>query len=264
MDDSFLSLFWQPYLAGLAMAILLPLLGLYLRLREEWLAALAYGQVGAAGALLALPLGVPGTLGGLAASLAVALTKGRLDAWLKPGVVFPLLLLLGWGASLLLSANLPVVERLGHALFEGQLYFVGRDQLYLSLGLLVLGGAYLWRRGRFLLVQHLYPASETIRGSFRLHFDLLAAAGMAVAVMSLGVMGAFALAFVPPWVAFVQGQHWRQAAWWAVLLSVFGYTLAFAGALYLDQPLGPLLVVTLVALGLCTAIGAKGRITKAL
>ncbi|WP_303784465.1 metal ABC transporter permease [Azovibrio restrictus] len=271
MAETLFDLFWRPYLAGLAMAILLPLLGLYLRLRDEGLAALAYGQVGAAGALLALMLGLPGAAGGVAASLGVALGKGRLESWLGPGALFPLLLLLGWGGSVLLTANLPVAERLGQALFEGQLYFVGTGLLGLSLLMLLLGVVFLRHQSRYLLLLHLHPASEAVRGGpglrARLGFDLVAAAGTAVAVMSLGVMGTFALAFVTPWLAFVAGRSWRRALVWAVLPALLAYSLAFAAALYLDQPPGPLLVVSLVLVGLIArgaVTGAGHAITKAL
>ena len=68
-------IFLQPFLTGLAFAILLPLLGAYLRLRDEWLAALAFAQTAAAGSLLALLAGLPLMLGGLALIGAVA--RGR-------------------------------------------------------------------------------------------------------------------------------------------------------------------------------------------
>ena len=45
-------LFLMPFLTGLGLALLLPVLGCFLRLRDEWLAALAYAHVAAAGALL--------------------------------------------------------------------------------------------------------------------------------------------------------------------------------------------------------------------
>ncbi|MBP8195351.1 MAG: hypothetical protein KAX60_08300, partial [Azonexus sp.] len=61
-------LFLIPFLTGLGLAVLLPLLGCYLRLRDEWLAALAYSHVAAAGALLALIGGLPPALGGIAAA----------------------------------------------------------------------------------------------------------------------------------------------------------------------------------------------------
>ena len=47
-------LFLLPFLTGLGLALVLPVLGCFLRLRDEWLAALAYAHVAAAGALLAL------------------------------------------------------------------------------------------------------------------------------------------------------------------------------------------------------------------
>ena len=68
MSDSLLLLvdpvFAQPFLTGLAYAVLLPLVGAYLRLRDEWLAALAFAQTAAAGALLAMLAGLPLLLGG--------------------------------------------------------------------------------------------------------------------------------------------------------------------------------------------------------
>ena len=57
-------LFLLPFLTGLGLAVLLPVLGCYLRLRDEWLAALAYANVAAAGALLGLVGGLPPAAGG--------------------------------------------------------------------------------------------------------------------------------------------------------------------------------------------------------
>ena len=66
-DVLFDPLFAEPFATGLTFAILLPLLGCYLRLRDEWLAALAFAQTAAAGSLLAMLFGLPLALGGLAA-----------------------------------------------------------------------------------------------------------------------------------------------------------------------------------------------------
>ena len=52
-------LFRLPFLTGLTFALVLPVLGMYLRLREEWLAALAFAQVAAAGSLASSILGLP-------------------------------------------------------------------------------------------------------------------------------------------------------------------------------------------------------------
>ncbi|MDR1228196.1 MAG: hypothetical protein LBK55_04130 [Azoarcus sp.] len=256
-----LALFWRPGLTGALLALLLPLLGLYLRLRQEYWAALAYGQVGAAGALGALALGVPQIAGGLALSLAVAGMKHRLEKCLPAAGLFPLLFILGWSVSLLLTANLPGVERLGAALFEGQLYFAGAEMLCGAALALALGGFFLWRAGRLLLLACLCPAHFHARRlpawPVRAGFDLLAAASLALAVMSLGVMGAFALVFIPPWLVFALAPGWRAALAAAPVLALLAYTLAFALALVHDQPFGPVLALVLGALALPVAVAAR-------
>jgi zinc transport system permease protein len=130
-DLLFDPLFAQPFATGLAFAILLPLLGCYLRLRDEWLAALAFAQSAAAGSLLAMLAGLPLALGGLAAAALAAALKHAFEGATRgtQGAAYAMLLLLGWGISVLLVANLPLAERMGHALFDGQLYFTDRSHL---------------------------------------------------------------------------------------------------------------------------------------
>ena len=53
-DLLFDPLFRVPFFTGLLLAGLLPLIGMYLRLRGEWLAALAFAQMASAGALVAM------------------------------------------------------------------------------------------------------------------------------------------------------------------------------------------------------------------
>jgi zinc transport system permease protein len=84
-------------------------------------------------------------------------------------------------------------------------------------------------------------------------FDLLAALGLALATMILGVMGAFALVFVPPWLAFRRAGDWRSSLLLALAIGVAAYVAAFALALGLDQPFGPVLALLLVVLGLVIA-----------
>ena len=266
MDDFLLqlALFWRPGLTGALLALLLPFLGLYLRLRQEYWAALAYGQLGAAGALGALALEFPPLAGGLAASLAVAGMKHRLEKRLPPAGLFPLLFILGWGLGLLLSANLPHVERLGAALFEGQLYFAGVEMSWGAAVAVVAGGVFLRKAGRSLLLAWLCPAhfhaQRFSTWPVRLGFDLLVAASLALAVMSLGVMGAFALVFVPPWIVFALAPSWRGACIAAPVLSLVGYTLAFALALTCDQPFGPTLALVLAGMSvLCLPFVVMSR-----
>jgi zinc transport system permease protein len=247
-----LELFWRPALTGALLVLLLPLLGLYLRLRGEYWAARAYGQTGGVGALAAMALGLPPIAGGLALSLVLAGLKYRLEKCLPPAGLFPLLFILGWSASLLLTANLPGVERLGAALFEGQLYFAGVEMLYCAALALLVGVVFLLRWGAALLWVDLYPAHFYAQGlpewPVRVGFDLLIAASLALAVMSLGVMGAFALVFVPAWLVFAFSPGWRVALFATPILGLLAYALAFMLALLYDQPFGPMLSLVLGAM----------------
>lgn len=243
-------LFLHPFLAGLLLAILLPVLGAYLRLREEWLAALAYAHVGAAGALAATVLALPALAGGLSGALLAAGLK-NLGSSARSGAALPVLLLLaGWSLAVLLAANFPLAERLGHALFDGQLYFADASQLaWVAAGSALLV-VVLHRLSRRLLLARLYP--DFFRGRalpiapVRFGFDLTAALVLMLATTTLGVMGAFALVFIPPWLAFARARSWRGGLLVAVGLGLIAYLAAFALALHFDQPFGPVLAGILV------------------
>lgn len=250
-------LFLIPFLTGLACAIMLPVLGCYLRLRDEWLAALAYSHVAAAGALLALVAGMAPVLGGLAMAALVGGVRRLFARRLTGGAGDALLLLGGWSGAVLLAANAPMAERLGHALFDGQLYFAGSEQLWP----VAVGGAVallaLRALSSRLLLARVYPDLFRMRGlsawPIQIGFDLMAALSLAMATMTLGVMGAFALVFIPPWLAFRRAANWRAGLRWALTIGVLAYVVAFALALGLDQPFGPVLALLLVLAGLIVA-----------
>ncbi|NJA88503.1 ABC transporter [Rhodocyclus tenuis] len=253
------ALFGGPFATGLCFAVALPLLGTYLRLRDEWLAALAFAQTAAAGALLAMLAGVPLALGGAGVAVLAATAKHFFEGAVRgaQGVFFALLLVLAWAASVLLAANLPLAERMAHALFDGQLYFSDAAQLVEGALCALAAMIVLRLLSRRLLLAHFFP--EMLRASgqrperARLVFDLLVAATLALATMSIGVMAAFALIFVPPLVAGRWAGHWRRALIVAVVCGIAAYTVAFVLALALDQPFGPLLgglLVVVAALAL--------------
>lgn len=250
-------LFLIPFLTGLVFAILLPLLGSYLRLRDEWLAALAYSHVAAAGALLALVTALPPALGGLASAALAGAGKRFFAHRLAGDASYALLLLGGWALAVLLAANHPMAERLGHALFDGQLYFAALQQLGMVLLGSVIALLVLRRLSARLLLAHVYPDFFRIRGlsawPTQSGFDLVAALALALATMSLGVMGAFALVFIPPWLAFRRAPRWRSGLLFALLIGVLAYIVAFGLALWLDQPFGPVLALVLIVVGLVIA-----------
>jgi zinc transport system permease protein len=250
-------LFLIPFLTGLGLAILLPVLGCYLRLRDEWLAALAYSHVAAAGALLGLVGGISPAMGGVFAAGLAGAGKRLFSRRLSGGASYAFLLLGGWSVAVLLAANQPMAERLGHALFDGQLYFSGSEQLWLVAIAVPVALGLLRRLSSHLLLAHTYPDFFRIKGlrawPTQIGFDLLAALCLALATMSLGVMGAFALVFIPPWLAFRRAANWRSGLWWALGAGILSYVAAFALALWLDQPFGPVLALLLVLVGLLVA-----------
>ncbi len=252
-DDIFLI----PFLTGLCLALALPILGCFLRLRDEWLAALAYAHVAAAGALLALVGGMAPAIGGMGAAALAGAGKRFFSKRLAGGAAFALMLLGGWALAVLLAANQPLAERLGHALFDGQLYFSGSDNLYFVLPWCLFSIPLLAWLSRQLLLARIYPdyfhAQHLPAWPVLSGFDLLAALTLALATMTLGVMGGFALVFVPPWIVFRRARSWHSGLLLSSLIGSVGYVAAFAIALGLDQPFGPVLALLLIAVGLLIA-----------
>lgn len=252
----FPGLFLQAFLTGMGYAVLLSVLGCYLRLRDEWLAAFAYSHVAAAGALCALAAGVPLLSGGLGLAALAALLKHLLAERLRlaGGTAYALLLLLGWAVSVLLTSNLPMAERLGHALFDGQLYFADASQLALAGASLAVALPLLALLSRRLLLARVYPdffgARRLPAWQVHLGFDLLTVAVLAAATMSLGVMASFAMVFVPSWLAFLYGNGWRRGIMLSSCFGAAAYMLAFYLALRLDQPFGPTLAMVLGGAGM--------------
>lgn len=249
MSDLLASLFLVPFLTGLAIALVLPALGCYLRLRQEWLAALAYPNVAAAGALAAMAAGLPLAAGGVGAAVGAVAVKRLAVARLGQSAAFALFLVVGWAVAVLFAANLPMADRLGHGLFDGQLYFTDGTHLLLSILCLAVVLPALAGLSRRLLLVQIYPHHCRLRGlatwPVQLGFDLLAVLVLAVSTMSLGVMGTFALAFVPAWVAFARAANWRRGVGIALGLGATAYMVAFGLALQFDQPFGPVLALLL-------------------
>lgn len=243
-------LFHWPLLTGLVLALTLPALGAMLLLRDEWLAALGLSHLAAAGSLLAIALGLPGLLGGLAIALVGGATKTILKG--QGNLIYAVMLLLGWSGLLLIAANSHAGSAMGQAMIEGQLYFAGTLELA-SVVVLAIGLAILmpwW--GPRLLRAHYFPDDDRAnqRPAWRWHlgFDLSVASAIAVSVYSLGVMASFALLLMPAWIAFQIAPNWRWTLILSTLLGVSGYLIGFALSLSLDQPFGPIQVLVLLAM----------------
>lgn len=249
-------LFRVPFANGLLLALVLPLLGCYVRLRNEWLAALGLAQVTAAGGVTAILLGIHPLAGALGAAVIAAGVKGRTER--SGNDVYAVLLFFGWSAALVGAANSVRGEELSHALLEGQLYFTTWANLGGALALVAIAAAAGPWLSKRLLLEHFFPEHQASNGQapWRLHlgFDLLVALSVALATESIGVMATFCLVFFPPWVAFRIASSWKRALVHAAGISVTAYLVAFVLAILFDQPFGPVLVGVLVATGLLRRI----------
>lgn len=244
------SLFLLPFLAGLPLAILLPVLGNLLRLRDEWLAALGLAHLAGAAGLAGLAAQVPAVLGAPVGALAGGVLKHLLGA--RGNSVFGLMILAGWASTLLIAANTALGDALAHGVVDGQLYFAGTRELAAALAVGLIGMVALpWLTPR-LIRARLFPQHEIAnrlpRWRWQLGFDLLVALAVAVGTATLGLMAAFALVFLPAWLAYRLAPNWRAGNLIAAGIGLAGYLVAFAVALIFDQPFGPVLVATLTGL----------------
>lgn len=253
MDLLFDGLFLVPFVNGLLLAVLLSLVGPYSRMRGEWLASLGVAQAAAAGLLLGASIEGAATPAALMAAAAAAIGKTVLGQR-SGNDAYALMLLVGWSLALLLAANTARGEDLSRALLEGQLYFTGRSDLIgIILLLAIVLGTLVWLSRR-LLVGCLFPDRlvDNRRPAVRYDFifDILVAVSLALAATVVGVMAAFALVFMPAWVAFRVAQSWRATLIWSATLGTAAYCGSFVIAILLDQPYGPVLVAALLVIGI--------------
>jgi zinc transport system permease protein len=251
VHDLFDRMFLLPFVNGLLLAALLPLLGAWIRLREEWLAALGLAQVAAAGVVLGAIFVEPVGLVALGAAALAAAAKALLGR-AAGNDAYAIMILLGWAAGLVGASFAAHGDELGRALIQGQIYFTGPGHLQ-GIGALVLVsiGLLPWLSPR-LLLGRFFPDHFRANGIANPHhdlvFDILVAVTLALSATAIGVMAAFALVFVPPWVAFRFAHGWRRTLAWSVGLGVLAYLVAFVAAVRLDQPFGPVLVLALLLL----------------
>lgn len=244
-------MFLLPFANGLLLAILLPLVGAHVRLREEWLASLGLAQAAAAGVMVGAFWNAPIAVVALTAAVVAALAKTFFGP--KGNESYALMLLVGWTVALLLAANSAHGDDLSHALTEGQLYFTDASHLQALAAVgLVQFGLLPWLAPRLLLARF-FPDHFAANGKPNPHheivFDVLVAVTLALAATAIGVMAAFAVVFLAPWMAFRFARGWFKTIALGIAISVAAYVAAFALAFRFDQPIGPVIVGVLLLLG---------------
>ncbi len=235
-------LFRLPLITALLLSVTLPVVGAYLLLRREWLAALGLSHLAAAGVMAGSVLGIPPLVGGLTASGGGALLKGR---FFTGNTSYGVMILLGYSLTLLLAANTAHGMEQGRSLMEGQLYFTNTVHAAGAGVLIPMTLAAVFWAGPKLLAERFFPDHFTANGQavwHRVAFDLTAAAALTLGTASMGVMATFALVFAVPLMVFWSVTGWHRALWMGATMGLMLTTAAFVAALALDQPFGPVLV----------------------
>ncbi len=244
-------MFRIPFLTGLVLTLALSLTGALLRMREEWLAALGLSQIAAVGAIAACPLGLPALTGAFgAAGLATALRT------LLPRVDnshHALLILVGWSGTLIVGSYIDHGATIGESLLRGQLYFTRGAHLAGAATLLaLLLSLFPWLSPR-LLTARFFPdhhqANRVPTWPYRTVFALLAMAATVLGTVSIGAFPTFAMLFAPSWAGFVLANGWRRSLVVSCAIGLVAYTAAFALAMIVDLPFGPVLVAMLAMVG---------------
>lgn len=243
-------LFRTPFVVGLALALALSLTGALLRMREEWLAALALSQVSAVGAILAVPLGIPVVLGAFVAALLAFLLQALLSN--VHNNHHAALVLLGWAGTLLAGSYVDHGQVIGETLLRGQLYFTHKGHLIGAVCLLgLLFGVFPWLSPRLLITRFFpdhYSACQKVEWPHKLVFAIFVISSVVLGTVSIGVFPTFAMLFFPSWMAFVLIDGWRRSIVLTGMISCFAYILAFILAIQIDLPFGPVLVAVLALL----------------
>jgi zinc transport system permease protein len=197
---------------------------------------------------------------GALAGVIVAATLKRM-AGRSGNDMYAVLILIGWSAALLAAANTTRGEDLARALVEGQLYFTSQWHLVALILACVATGVLLpWLSPR-LLLGRFFPSHFLANGvthpPHEIVFDVLLAGCLALAAMTVGVMAAFGLVFVPAWVAFRFANSWRSTLALSSSLGLVSYGVSYAAALVFDQPYGPVLVAVLLILAAIRVLPAR-------
>ena len=248
IDLLFDPMFRVPFFTGLILAPLTAILGALLRLRSEWLAALAYAQLAAAGGIVAALFHLPLLLGAVIVAVLIAAGKGLL---IRIGNDhYALLVLLGWTVAMVAAGYSAHGDMVGRALLDGQLYFVTVSHLVAAVVLLIVAVLLLRWLMPVLLRDYFFPDYSSANGRhsrlYGMIFDVLVVACVAVTATALGVMSTFALVFIPPWAAWKLATGWRQVLSISAVIAVFCYLAAYILAIILDQAFGPVLAGILV------------------
>jgi zinc/manganese transport system permease protein len=254
-------IFRIPFFTGLLLTVSLSLIGAWLRMRNEWLAALGLSHMAAAGGIAAAVLHIPPLAGaftatGLATCARVALPR-------VGNSHYGIMMLAGWSFTFIMGSYMDHGFVVAETLVRGQLYFTYAPHL---LGALVLFAVLLalvsWLSPK-LLTARFFPdyhqANRIPVWPYATAYHALVMAATVLGTISMGAFPAFALLFIPSWIGFVLVDGWNRSLRLSVCIGVTAYIISFALAMMVDLPFGPVLTAMLVCMSSLRLLTALRR-----
>ncbi|OHA82261.1 MAG: metal ABC transporter permease [Candidatus Yonathbacteria bacterium RIFCSPHIGHO2_01_FULL_51_10] len=250
--------------AGLAVAVIAPLIGIFLVVRRYSLMADTLAHVSFAGIAIGIFLGVANPVyAALVASVVAALGIDRLRGGKK--IFGESVLAIFLSGSLAIAV---IVVSLAHGFNVNLLSFLfgsvatvsgGDVALILGMGVLVVASVAMFYKELFFIAfdEELAAASGLKVRVLNALMMVLAAVTVSLSIRVVGVLLIGALMVIPVISAMQFGRGFRDTLLGAIILSVSAVVLGLFGSYYLDIPSGGAIVATALVLFLGSLISGK-------
>ena len=252
--------------AGLIVAVIAPLIGIFLILRRYALIADSLAHVSLAGVALGILLGVNPlvTAMGVAVLSSVAIERLRLSKRVSGESALAMFLSGGLALAVLLLSfsNNPDADLEGY-LF-GNISKVASSDTFLMLGLALVIIAFLVALYKELLYVTFDEESAQVSGipvrSVNLVLIFLAALAVSLAMPIVGVLLISALIVIPTLAAMQLKRSFAQTIIWAEVFSIFSVVTGILSSYYFDLPAsGMIVLITIGIFLLALLFGPKNK-----
>lgn len=248
------------FLAGIMIALVAPVIGVYLVLRRQSLMAETLSHVSLAGVAVGALLGLYPMLTAMAAALIGAVFVDTLRRSFKAYSELSIAILMSGGlasAVVLMSLNKGVSRSFTSYLF-GSIIAVSETDLYVMGGVVALVGLFFWFLWRPMYVLTFDEETAQVSGVpvklLSVSFSLLAGLVVAVSMPIIGVLLVSSLMTLPASIALRVSRGFAMTIFVAVLVGLTSVLGGLSASYALDIPPGGTIVLLLLAILVVTLI----------
>lgn len=241
------------FLAGLMIAVIAPIIGVYLVLRRQSLMADTLSHVSLAGVAVGVLLGTYPMVTGMIAALLGALFVDTLRRSFRAYSELSIAILMSGGlaaAVVLMSYNKGASRGFTSYLF-GSIIAVSHTDLLVMAGVMLLCALFFWFFWRPMYVLTFDEETAQVSGiparTLSLAFSLLAGLVVAVSMPIVGVLLVSSLMVLPAAISMRVSRGFTMTVWVAVLTGVVCVLGGLTASFQLDVPPGGTIVLLLLA-----------------